>query len=113
MIPANLPLIAYRGTSFGQKFICKDSNQVIVDINGWTAFALVRVAPQKHIVLDLAPTITNGAGGEVSISFTDEQTLLFPPGEFVWDFVLQRPTGEKLGPFLAGTFSIKTANSRG
>lgn len=112
MIPATLDLTAYRGTTFGLVIKAQDSNHAIVPLTGWTAFAQVRPAPQKHVVLDLNPIITNASQGEVTISFTDEETALWAPGEFVWDFLLQRPTGEKLGPFLAGTFSIKTAATR-
>ena len=113
MIPGVKNIIAYRGTEYSLLIIAKDANDARVNITGWTAYALVRVAPQRHVVIDLAPIITNGAQGETTISFEDEDTKLWPPGEFVWDFVLERPTGERLGPFLAGTFIIKTANSRG
>jgi hypothetical protein len=112
MTPAELNLTLYRGTTFAQTFTCKDSNLVVVNLTGWSAYAQVRTDPQKHLVLDLAPTITDPTGGEVSISFTDEETALMVPGDFVWDFVLERPSGERLGPFLAGTFTITTANTR-
>lgn len=112
MTPGVLNLVLYRGTTFAQTFICQDDSHVAVNLTGWTAHALVRTDPQKHIVLDLNPVITNGPAGTVSISFTDEETVLLAPGEFVWDLVLERPSGERLGPFLAGTFIISTAITR-
>lgn len=112
MTPGTKNLTLYRGTSFGIKIVAKDGNDTAVNLTGWSAFALVREAPQKHVVFDLNPSITDPTNGETSISFTDEETEVLPPGDFVWDFVLERPTGERLGPFLAGTFTVKTANTR-
>ncbi len=112
MTPAELNLTAYRGTTFAQTFICKNGSSVVVNISGWTAHALVRSTPQRHIVLDLEPTIPVGTDGAVVIAFTDEDTLAWTPGDFIWDLILERPSGERLGPFLAGTFTISTAVSR-
>ena len=113
MTPGVKNITAYRGTEYALLIIAKDANLARVNLTGWTAYAVVRSAPQKHVVIDLTPVITNAAQGETTISFEKADTKLWPPGDFVWDFVLQRPTGERLGPFLAGTFIIKTANSRG
>lgn len=114
MTPATLNLTLYRGTTFALGFICKDDNLAVINLTGWTAHAMVRTTPQRHLVLDLQPTIPVGTDGRVSISLTDEQTAAIEtPGEFEWDLVLERPSGEKLGPFLAGVFVITTANTRG
>jgi hypothetical protein len=112
MTPATKDLTVYRGTTFGFKIVANDDDDDPVDLTGWSAFALVRETPQKHVVFDLEPAITDPTNGEVTVSLTDEQTLIMEPGVFVWDFVLERPTGERLGPFVAGTFTVLTAVAR-
>ncbi len=85
----------------------------VAPLTGWTALAMVRTNPQRHLILDLAPVITNATGGEITISLTDEETAAIEtPGDYVWDLVLERPSGERLGPFIAGNFIITTANTR-
>lgn len=109
MTPGPLNLTLWRGSTFGPvTFTCKDSQGNAVDLTGWVPLAQVRVAPIKPVMVDLAPTIPNPVNGKVVIYFTDEQTLTMPHGDFVWDFLLQNPSGEILGPFLAGKFTIRT-----
>lgn len=114
MIPGTLNLTLWRGTTFGPvEVTCKNGADDVVDLTGWSAFAEVRVAVGKHIVLDLQPAILVGTDGKVTLpGFTDEQTANMPHGDFVWDLVLERPTGERLGPILAGSFTIKSAVTR-
>lgn len=115
IIPATVNLTLYRGTTFGPiLIIAKDGDDNVVPLVGWTAHAQVRQTPQKPAILDLVPTITDEAGGETTIpGLTDEETKAIPvQGEFIWDFLLERPSGEILGPFLSGAFSIKTATTR-
>jgi hypothetical protein len=115
MTPGDLPLTLWRGTTFGPvEVTCLDGAGAAVDLTGWSAFAEVRAAAGKHRVLDLQPAILTGIDGKVTIpGFTDEQTLNMPHGDYVWDLVLERPTGERLGPVLAGSFTIQSAVTRG
>lgn len=114
MIPGTLNLTLWRGTTFGPvEITCNDGNGDAVDLSDWSAFAEVRASAGKHLILDLEPSIPTGTDGKVVFGFTDEQTEEMPHGEFVWDLVLEKPTGEKLGPILAGTFTIKTAVTQG
>lgn len=113
MIPGTVNFTIYRGTTFGPILLrAKDGDGNAVPLTDWVPHAQVREAPQKHLVLDLNPVISDAANGELTMEFTDEETLAMVPGEFVWDLLLERPTGEILGPFLSGTFSIKTATTR-
>lgn len=113
MIPGNLSLTLWRGTTFGPvEITCKDSNGDVVDLTGWSVFAQVRATTGSHVVLDLEPSIPLGTDGKVTFGFTDEETIEIPHGEYVWDLVLEQPTGEKLGPILAGSFVVKTAVTR-
>jgi hypothetical protein len=107
-IPATLNLEFTRGITYGPLLIyCKNGGNA-VDITGWSVFAHVRKDSASPLALNLNPTITTAATGEITIAFTDEQTKQFPPGSYSWDLVMQDPSGERLGPFLAGTVTINS-----
>lgn len=113
MTPGTFNLTLWRGTTFGPvEITCKDSNGDVVDLTGWEAFAQVKETANKPLVLDLEPTIPVGTDGKVTFGFTDEETAVMVCGEYVWDLILERPTGEKVGPVLAGTFTINSAVTR-
>jgi hypothetical protein len=77
------------------------------NLTGWTIWAWVKQNPgDTTLILDLAPTITNALLGQIDMSMTDEETFPLPPGNYVWDFIMQDPTGVRLGPLLAGSCSI-------
>lgn len=109
MTPGTLDLTMYRGATFGPLTLqCERADQSVVNLTGYIAEAQVRSAPNKPLILDLAPTIPTPANGKVVIYFTDEQTeAITLHGIFTWDFFLINPSGERLGPFVAGTFTIK------
>lgn len=109
MTPARLNLTIRRGVTFGPiKITCKDGSGVAMNLTDWHAFAQVRKKPGQTVVLDLEPEITNPTAGEVTIGFTDEETASMTAGSFLWDFVLENPTGERLGPYLAGSCNISS-----
>ncbi len=116
MVPAPFPLTLYRGATFGPLVITalQEDQVTPVDLTGgWLVYAKVRKTPTGPVLIDLAPTVTNGAIGEITIpAIPDETTEDSPGGNFVWDLLLERPTGEVVGPFLAGAFVVTTAVSR-
>lgn len=112
MTPAIRALTLYRGCTFSFVAVAKDADQVVVNLSGWTALAQVREGPNKPLVLDLAPTIPTPANGQIVIGFTDEQTRDLPRGSYEWSLLLERPTGEILGPFITGSFFIKSQVTR-
>jgi len=114
MVPGVLDLTMYRGGTFGpitaQCLTGPPPGGVPVPLTGYVAEAQVRAAPGKPLILNLAPMIPNPVDGKIVMYFTDEQTAAINVhGDFVWDLWLINPSGERLGPFLAGKFSIKTA----
>ncbi len=81
-----------------------------VDLTGYAAEAQVRRQPRgANVILDLAPVVTTPLTGEVTIptiSSTDTSALT-SYGKFYWDLVFKNSgTGERLGPFVAGSFTI-------
>jgi hypothetical protein len=108
MTPATLRLTLITGTTFGPVVItCKDSEDAAVDLTGWSAFAEVRQSVNAAVVLDLAPEVTDAAAGEITIALSDEDTADLTPGSFVWDLILENAAGQRLGPYVAGSFVIR------
>lgn len=116
MIPGTYNLNVYQGSTFGPIVLIAYSDAehtTPTDLTGFTAHAKVRETSLKPVVKDLLPTITDGPAGEVTIpAIPDEVTKTLPRGSYVWDLLLERSTGQVLGPFLAGSFTIHTAVSR-
>src|SRR4051812_39102797 len=106
----NYPLTVTKGITFGPIVItCKDDAGVAIPLTGYTPFAEVREsADATAVILNLQPVITNAASGIVTIpTIPKETTRGMTAGVFHWDFILQKPTGERIGPFVRGFFKIK------
>ena len=96
------------GTTFGPiKFVCKDSACDPVDLTGWSVWAEVRTSPAGPVVVNLSPSITNAAGGEITISATDNVTATWKEGSYKWDLVLQDTGVARPDPPVAGSFKIE------
>ena len=106
MTPATLNLTVYRGITFDPVvFNVKDGSGVAINLSGWQVFAKSRNGTGK--LVDLGPTITSAATGQVTISFTATETSDFKIGKQEWDMTFEKPTGEKLGPYIAGEITVK------
>lgn len=115
MIPGPKNFTLYRGSTFGPKiFRAREVDQVTpVPLIGWGAHAKVRKTINGPIILDLLPYISDGPNGEITIpEISDENTVGLPQGCFIWDLLLERPSGAIVGPFLAGSFQITTTLSK-
>lgn len=110
MKPATLNLDIATGITFGPVVMTMlDDDDLPVDLAGWSVWSQARI---HGTVLDLLPTITNAAAGEVTIEMSDEQTAPLTPAKMFWDIILENPTGEKLGPYLAGTLTITATQTK-
>jgi hypothetical protein len=107
MIPAPLNLEVYKGVTFEPvTFTMRDAALNSVDLTDWSVFAEVRKNCSNSLVLDLLPVISDAVNGEITISLTDEVTANLGEGSFYWDLILENDLGERLGPYLAGKFTI-------
>lgn len=117
MTPVSLNLTLLRGITFDPILIyCFDAPDLLnaFDITGWTPWAEVRSAPDETLILDLTPAITDAVHGVVTIpDIQDEATILLPEGKFKWDLILQDPSGQRLGPYVKGSFIIKSKITQG
>lgn len=111
----NLTLI--RGITFEEILInCFTSTDFIefFDITGWTPFAEVRAAPDETLILNLNPVISDATQGIVTIpAIPDEDTVLLTDGKYKWDFTMEDPTGDRFGPYIRGSFIIKSKVTQG
>jgi hypothetical protein len=108
MIPAKLNIVAWIGATLEPIVITfLDADSAAVDLTGWSVFAEVRQLPFNSVILDLNPSITDAANGEVTITLTDEVTATLRAGSHKWDIMLENPGGERLGPYLQGEFVVQ------
>lgn len=88
----------YRGASFILTITVQDANGDPVDLTGATARAEVRkrAAVSSTLILNLAPTITNAAGGVIAINVSGDVTAALEPGSGKWDLVVETAGGDTL-----------------
>lgn len=110
-------LTMWRGITFDSFIItCYQDAALTIpaDITGWTPWSEVRTAPDQALILNLAPLITNPTVGQVTIpAIQDEVTIQQPEGKFKWDFTMMDPSGARHGPYVAGSFTIKSKVTQG
>lgn len=110
MTPGKLNLTLIPGTIFGPFVLYfKDDDEAPVDLTGYNVFAEVRLRPgSNRVIIDLEPTVTDGAAGEVTIPMiTDEDTFDMKFVHARWSLVLEEPGGDRTGPFIEGKFIIR------
>lgn len=77
------------------------------DLTGWKVWSWVKQAPGGTLILDLEPEIdADPTTGKITMGMTDEETFDLTAGDFFWDLILEDPSGARLGPLFAGSFSI-------
>lgn len=110
MQPGNLSLSIIRGIIFGPyQFQCLDIDNNPVDLTNWKVWAYVKEEPESTLILDLQAVITDALHGMITIpEILDEQTILMEDLDGAWDMIFQLPTGERIGPFVAGSFTISS-----
>ena len=110
-------LTLYRGITFDSFLIqCFQNDALTVpqDITDWTPWAEVRSAPDQTLILDLTPFISDASQGLVEVpAIQDEQTILLPEGKYKWDYTMQDPSGQRFGPYIRGSFVIKSKITQG
>ena len=112
MEPAKPTITIYKGVDFFYKVIWKDANETEIPITNWTVQCDVRKSPSTAIAFSLNPVITDGAGGEVTMSLTKTETDALTCGSYRYDLVFTTEAGERVGPLIAGRLFVKELNSQ-
>ena len=104
MVPGNYNITFARGATFGPiTLTLLDTDDTPVDITGWTVEAR---AKNQLGELEIPAVISDGAGGEITMSMTDTQTEALPKGYLKWKLMLENTEGERHGPYVAGDLTI-------
>lgn len=72
----------------------KDSNDAVIDLTGFTAYAQAWNEARTTKSADFTVAYTNRTNGQISISLTDTQTATFPD-ELRYDVLLEDSTGNR------------------
>ena len=91
------------------EILCKDSAGVAVPLAGWKAYAEVRAKPLAPLILNLTPTIqVADTLGKVTLpAKAPALTAPLPPGDYLWELVLEDAAGKRLPPLLGGSMKVK------
>ena len=85
----------------------QDANGDPVVITNYTVEAQVRQFPQDTLIIDLAPTVTDGVNGIITIpEITRVITGTYGLGNHRWDLLLSDPSGDPKVRLLYGEFNI-------
>jgi hypothetical protein len=98
----------YRGVDFGPVVLtCTDSAGNVANVTDFSAFAEMRSGTCGAVTLNFAPTVSNGAAGEVTIpAVSAANTANLPGGRYGWDLVLANATGFRTGPYHLGAVVV-------
>lgn len=107
IIAGLLNLILVRGCTFEElELQMQDENGTPVNITNYTVEAQVRQFPGDTLILDLNPSVTDGANGIVTIPEIDKiLTTAYGLGNHRWDLLLNSDTDIELR-VLYGEFNI-------
>ena len=72
----------------------KDSNDAVIDLTGFTAYAQAWNEARTTKSADFTVAYTNRTNGQISISLTDTQTATFPD-ELRYDVLLEDSSGNR------------------
>lgn len=113
MTPILLNLTIFQGVAFDPGVITyRDANGNAVNVAGWSANASARVTPCGPVVIDLAPVITDGPNGQVTLAKNSAQTANFDAMRGGWDLVLTAPNGERYGPIASGRIGVSPLHTQ-
>ena len=94
--PAQLPpIIIQRGVSWEITVALRDPDtREPVDLGGCTVYAQARQQPWRTggLFIELAPTITDAEGGEITLAMSRTVSAECSVGEYRWDMFLRLPS---------------------
>lgn len=107
--PGLLNLTMTIGCTFESfKMVFLDVNGDPVNLTGYSVYSEVRHVSGDTVILNLAPTISNAAGGEITFPKVEETvTATFSPDVHQWD-VLLKDTTPDIQRLVFGQFTIQT-----
>jgi hypothetical protein len=103
-LPGNYDLVIYRGDYFPISVTVRDSNDVPLNLTGYTAKAVVKPDYASATTYSFTSTITEGTG-KVDLVLPSAVSATLIPGPYIWDFQLTDPSGN-VRTYIAGDVTV-------
>lgn len=104
-MPSNYDLSIYKGDAVKFTVTVKDSNGSAVDLTGYTAKASLKANYSDDSPVDFVCTISNAAGGVVSVYLSPSTSSSLSLSDYIWDFQLTEPSGD-VRTYLTGDVQV-------
>lgn len=109
MTAARVQFEIHKGITFGPVVIyVQGEGGSTIDLTDWAVHAQARRASKSPVAFTLPLAITDASAGQISFTLTDEQTAALPAGTYLYDVILGRPDGSRLGPVIAGPINVNS-----
>jgi hypothetical protein len=106
-----LDFVVRRGDDVAFVVAFKDESGAALNIAGRVYAAQMRVSSEASTVAaTFVCEVTDGAGGEVTVSLQDSVTEMLVPGEYVWD--LEEDASGFVSTVLAGVVTVEADVTR-
>ena len=84
-----------QGASYSTTVTVNGSNGSPTNLTNYTAAAQLRKSYYSSTAPDFTVSISNAAGGEITMSLTSANTANLTPGRYVYDLLITSPTSVK------------------
>ena len=84
-----------QGASYSTTVTVNGSNGSPTNLTNYTAAAQLRKSYYSSTATDFTVSISNAAGGEITMSLTSANTANLTPGRYVYDLLITSPTSVK------------------
>lgn len=92
--PGTYNILLQRRADYSVLLQFKDSNDAVIDLDGYTAYAQAWNEGRTKKYADFAIAYTDRSNGQITISLTDTQTATFP-NELRYDVLLEDGSGSR------------------
>lgn len=104
-LPTNYDLVLYRGDYFSFSITLKDSLGAPINLVGYSAQSSIRESFDAATSYDAVVAISAPSTGVIDVTFTSAVTEDLEPGDYIWDFQVTEPSGNKR-TYLAGDVKV-------
>lgn len=88
-------LTVEQGASYSTTVTVNGSNGSPTNLTNYTAAAQLRKSYYSSTATDFTVSISNAAGGEITMTLTSANTANLTPGRYVYDLLITSPTSVK------------------
>ncbi len=86
---------------------------VPVDLTNFSVYADACKFPSAPASFSLNPVVTSAVSGIITLGeMTPSGTMLLEVGNYTWDLILQNSDGQRLGPYVEGSITVTSINTK-